>query len=123
MAENQASVAALTDRLAQSNAEVERLQCEVKRGESCIQEHRELLNVMRSNSEVVHKEVEAFLEELTTYRDTIDEMEVSNMSKYEMIRNLCETKIGAIKTEATKELARLQSDIEQKSLQNHEVIL
>lgn len=122
MAENQASVIALTDRLAQSNAEVERLQFEVKRSEDCIQKHRDLLNVMRNNSQIVHKEVETCLEELTTYRDMIDELEVSNMSNYDTIRNLCETKIGTIKNEATKEFTRLKNDIKQKSLQNDEVI-
>jgi len=122
MADNQASVIALTDRLAQSNAEVERLQCEIKRGEDCIQEHRDLLNVMRNNSQIVHEEVGACLEELTSYRNMIDELETSNMSNYDTIRNLCETKIGTIKNEATKEFTRLKNDINQKSLQNDEVI-
>ncbi|KAH0956184.1 hypothetical protein HN011_002950 [Eciton burchellii] len=121
MADNQASVIALTDRLAQSNAEVERLQCEIKRGEDCIQEHRDLLNVMRNNSQIVHEEVGACLEELTSYRNMIDELEASNMSNYETIRNLCETKIGTIKNEATKEFTKLKNDINQKSLQNDEL--
>jgi len=123
MADNQASVIALTDRLAQSNAEVERLHCEIKRGEDCIQEHRELLNMMRNNSQVVHKEVETCLEELISYRNVIDELEAGNMSNYDTIKNLCETKIGTIKNEATKEFTRLKNDIKQKSLQNDEVIL
>ncbi|XP_011341570.2 hyaluronan mediated motility receptor isoform X1 [Ooceraea biroi] len=121
MTENQASVMALTDRLAQSNAEVERLQCEVKRSEDCIQEHRDLLNVMRNNSQMVHKEVEACLQELATYRDMIGELEANNMSNYDTIRNLCETKIETIKSEATKEFTKLKNDIKQKSLQNDEL--
>lgn len=123
MAENQASVVALTDRLAQSNAEVERLQHELKRGEDCIHEHKDLLSAMRNNSQLVHEQVHALMEELDAQREMVNQLEASSLSEFEAIKPIFEAKIENLKQITTKEITRLQNDYENKSLQNDEVIL
>lgn len=122
MAENQASVVALTNRLAQSNAEVERLQHELKRGEDCINEHRNLLSVMRNNSQLVHEQVNTLMEELDAQREKVDQLEAGNLSEFESIKPIFEAKIENLKQIAAKEIAKLQNNYEKKSLQNDEVI-
>lgn len=123
MAENQASVVALTNRLAQSNAEVEKLQHELKRDENCIREHRDLLGVMRNNSQMVHEQVHVLMEELSAHRELVNQLETGNLSEFESIKSILETKIENLKQKTVKEIAGLQNDSEQKSLQNNKVIL
>ncbi|XP_012229058.1 putative leucine-rich repeat-containing protein DDB_G0290503 isoform X2 [Linepithema humile] len=121
MAENQASVVALTNRLAQSNAEVERLQHELKRDEDCIREHRDLLSVMRNNSQMVHEQVHVLIEELNAHRELVEQLETGNLSEFESIKSILETKIENLKQKAAKEIAGLQNDSEEKSLQNNKL--
>lgn len=123
MAENQASVLALTNRLAQSNAEVERLQHELKRGEDCIHEHKDLLSAMRNNSQLVHEQVHALMEELDAQREMVDQLEASSLSEFEAIKPIFEAKIENLKKITAKEITRLKNDCKKKSLQNDEVIL
>lgn len=122
MAENQASVAALTNRLAQSNAEVERLQYEVKRSEDCIREHKELLTAMRSNSQLVHEQVNSFMKELDAHRDLVDQHQSGNISQFDSLKSIFETKIQNLKQNAAKEITRLEDDSKLKTILNNEVI-
>lgn len=122
MAENQASVVALTNRLAQSNAEVERLQHELKRGEDYIDEHKDLLSAMRNNSQLVHEQVHALMEELDAHREMVDQLEISSLSEFDAIKPIFEAKIENLKQITAKEITRLKNDCEKKSLQNDEVI-
>lgn len=123
MAENQASVAALTNRLAQSNAEVERLQYEVKRSEDCIREHKELLSAMRTNSQLVHEQVHSFMRELDTHRNLVDQHQSGNLSQLDKIKSIFEAKIENLKQKAAKEISRLEDDTKLKSMLNDEVKL
>lgn len=123
MTENQASVVALTNRLAQSNAEVERLQDELKRGEDCIDEHKNLLNMMRNNSQLVHEQVHAFMEELDVQREMIDRLEAGSLSEFETVKPVFEAKIENLKQIIAKEITKLKEDCKKKSRQNDEVIL
>jgi len=123
MAENQASVAALTNRLAQSNAEVERLQYEVKRSEDCIREHKELLSAMRANSQLVHEQVHSFMRELDAHRDLVDQHQSGNLSQFDSIKSIFEAKIENLKQNAAKEIARLEDDAKLKTILNNEVML
>lgn len=123
MAENQASVAALTNRLAQSSAEVERLQYEVKRGENCIREHKELLGAMRTNSQLVHEQVHSFMQALDSHRDLVDQHQSDNLSQFDSIKSLFAAKIENLKQNAAKEISRLEDDAKLKSILNNEVIL
>ncbi|XP_031837028.1 uncharacterized protein LOC116428932 [Nomia melanderi] len=121
MAENQSSVAALTKRLAQSNAEVERLQRELKRGEDCINEHRDLLNIMRNNSQIVHVQVHALMEQLDAKKGLVNQLEIESLSEVESVRSIFEAKIEDLSDIVSKEMTRLISDCEAKDAQNAEM--
>ncbi|KYN07338.1 Laminin-like protein epi-1, partial [Cyphomyrmex costatus] len=121
MSENQASVVALTNRLSQSNAEVERLQYEVQLGENCIREHKELLNAMRSNSQLVHEQVHSFMKELDAHRDLVDQHQSGNISQFDSLKSIFETKIQTLKQDAAKEIARLEDDAKLKAILNNEL--
>ena len=121
MAENQASVAALTKRLAQSNAEVERLQHELKRGEDRIDEHRDLLSIMRNNSKIVHEQVRVLMEELDIKKGLVDQLEAESITEMESLKSVFEAKIGDFKNIATKKVAKLQAENDAKTAQNVEV--
>lgn len=95
MAENQASVAALTKRLTQSNAEVERLQHELKRGEDCINEHRDLLNIMRNNSEMVYVQVHTLMEQLDAKKGLVNQLEAESLNEVESIDRRFKTNSNA----------------------------
>ena len=120
-AENQSSVAALTNRLAQSNAEVERLQHELKRGEDCINEHRDLLNIMRNNSEMVHEQVNALMEKLAAKKELVNQLEIDSLSEVESMKLAFEAKIEDLKEIATKEVTKLQADCDAKDAQSVEM--
>ncbi|KAK2583461.1 hypothetical protein KPH14_009431 [Odynerus spinipes] len=121
MAENQASVAALSKRLAHSHAEVERLQHELKRGEDCVQEHRYLLTSMRNNSEMVHDHVHNIMKQLDAERELVDQLEAGSLSEFESLKSVFEVKIDDLQRAATKEITRLQEDIKKKSAENAEM--
>lgn len=114
---------ALTTSLAQSNAEVEKLQNELKHSEDCIREHRDLLNVMRNNKQLMDEQIQAILEELDIHREMVDKHQTNNISQFELIKSIFETQIEGLKQDAAKEISRLQNDCEQKSLKNDEVIV
>ncbi|XP_029045310.1 paramyosin-like [Osmia bicornis bicornis] len=121
MAENQASVAALTTRLAQSNAEVERLQHELKCGEDCINEHRDLLTIMRNNSQMVHEQMHTLMEQLNVRKGLVDQIEVESMNEIESAKSLFEAKIEDLKQIATKEVGKLKAECTAKTTENAEI--
>ncbi|XP_071864189.1 uncharacterized protein isoform X6 [Bombus fervidus] len=121
MAENQASVAALTKRLAQSNAEVERLQHELKRGEDCINEHRDLLSIMRNNSQIVHEQVHVLMDQLDAKKGLVDQLEAESLSELESLKSVFEAKIDDLKKIATRQVAKLQAENDAKTAQNIEM--
>ncbi|XP_076630472.1 uncharacterized protein LOC143346343 [Colletes latitarsis] len=121
MAENQASVAALTKRLAQSNAEVERLQRELKRGEDCINEHRDLLSIMRNNSQMVHVQVHTLMEQLDAKKGLVNQLEAESLSEVESIRTIFEAKFEDLREIVTNEVMKLQTDCDEKDAKNIEM--
>lgn len=121
MAENQASVAALSTCLAQSTAEVERLQLELQRGESSINEHRDLLSIMRNNSQMVHEQVHAIMEQLDAKKGLVDQLEAESLSEVQSMKSLFNAKIDHLKRVADKEIARLKADCDAKAVQNAEI--
>lgn len=123
MAENQASIIALSTRLVQSNAEVERLQYELKRDDERIDEYQDLFNIMRKNSQEVHDQVQTIMGELDIYKDLGNQLMTGNLPELESLKCIFEKKIESLKQNAAKEVSRLQKEIEQKSLQDEEVIL
>ncbi|XP_054005012.1 hyaluronan mediated motility receptor-like [Hylaeus anthracinus] len=121
MAENQASVAALTKRLAQSNAEIERLQRELKRGEDCINEHRDLLSIMHNNSQMVHVQVHTLMEQLDANKGLVNQLEAESLSEVESIRTIFEAKIEDLKQIVTNEVTKLKDDCDIKDADNAEM--
>lgn len=122
MAENQASVAALSKRLAQSHAEVERLQDELRRGEDCIHEHRDLLASMRNNSQMVHDQVHNIMKQLDAERQLVSQIEAGSLSEFESIKTIFEVKIDELQRVAAKEITRLREEMKKKSNENAEVL-
>lgn len=121
MAENQASVAALTTRLAQSTAEVERLQHELKLDKNCINEHRDLLSIMRNNSQMVHEQVHVLMEQLDVKKGLVDQLEAESLSEVESLRSILEAKIDDLRKIATREVAALQAENNEITAQNVEM--
>ena len=120
MAENQSSVAALSSRLTQNNAEGERLQHELKRGEDCINEHRDLLNIMRNNSKIVHGQVHALMEELDAKKGIVNQLKAASSSEVQSMKSLFEAKIADLEEIARKKVTKLQADCDAKDAQNVE---
>ena len=120
MAENQSSVATLTNRLTQNNAEGERLQHELKRGEDCINEHRDLLNIMRNNSKIVHGQVHALMEELDAKKGLVNQLKAESSSEVQSMKSVFEAKIEDLEEIATKKVTKLQADCAAKDAQNVE---
>lgn len=121
MTENQASVNALVERLAQSSAEVERLQRELKCGEACVKEHRDLLNAMRNSSKLVNEQVYSLMDQLHSKRGIIDQLEINNLADIDSIRVLFEAKIDNLQQVTAKEITRLNEECEKKTDENEEV--
>lgn len=109
--------------MAQSNAEVEKLQDDLKHSEVCIRKHRDLLSAMRNSSQLVDEQIHVVMKELDTHRELVDQHQINNLSQFESIKSIFETQIEDLKQKAAKEISRLQNDFEQKSLQNDEVII
>lgn len=108
--------------MAQSNAEVEKLQDDLKHSEICIREHRDLLSAMRNSSQLVDEQIHIVMKELDTQRELVDQHKIDNVSQLESIKSIFETQIEDLKQKAAKEISKLQKDFEQKSLLNNEVI-
>ncbi|XP_076245457.1 uncharacterized protein LOC143185990 [Calliopsis andreniformis] len=117
MAENQASVAALVKRLMQNNVEVERLQHELEHGESCINEYRDLLNIMHNNSEMVHVQVHALMEELDAKKGLVNQLETESSGEIDSLKTVFEAKIEDLEKKAAEQLANLQADDDAKATQ------
>ncbi|XP_015596114.1 hyaluronan mediated motility receptor [Cephus cinctus] len=121
MAENQASVAALSRRLAQSDAEVERLQRELECGEACIYEHRDLLSAMRNSSKLVHEQMHDLIVQLDAKRELIDQLEAGSVAEFETLKSLFGAKIESLKLVAANEMSRLQDDCAKEVVRSNEL--
>ncbi|XP_076636530.1 uncharacterized protein LOC143349289 [Colletes latitarsis] len=123
MAENQASVAALTQHLMQNDTEAEKLQQELKCNENRINGHRDLLSIMRNNSQMVHVQIHALMEQLNEKKGSVSELETEHFYEVESIKSIFETKIDGLRQAITKQVtlqvqAQLEADIDEKDAQN-----
>ncbi|XP_043266915.1 hyaluronan mediated motility receptor-like [Venturia canescens] len=117
MAENQASVAALSQQLSESNAEVERLQTIIKSGEESINEHRGLLSAMRNTSKILTKEVFTLMEQLDANKSIVDQLEAVNLAEIESVRSRIYAEIDSFKSTTVNEITRLQEENKKKDEQ------
>uniref|UniRef100_A0A0C9Q0V6 DDB_G0290503_1 protein n=1 Tax=Fopius arisanus TaxID=64838 RepID=A0A0C9Q0V6_9HYME len=119
MAENQATVAALSQRLAESTDELERVQEQLKSSEELITEQRDLLNNMRNSSKSVNEQLLSLIEKVNIKR--LDELEESNLLEIETLKNLFESKIEELKNVSQSELMILQDECKKKESKNAEL--
>lgn len=123
MAENQATVAALSQQLSESNAEVERLQTVIKSTEESINEHRTLLSAMRNTSKILTKEVFTLMEQLDANKTIVDQLEAVNLAEIESVRSRVYAEIDSFKATTLDEITRLREESDKKNEQITEVII
>ncbi|KAI4504568.1 hypothetical protein M0802_000118 [Mischocyttarus mexicanus] len=117
MTENQAAFAAVSEHLAQSNAEVERLQHELKRAEDSLQEHRDVLTSICNNSQMIQN----IMKQLDARRQIVNKIEADSISECESIKKIYELKIDEYQRKATKEINRLREQVKKKNSDNLEM--
>ena len=122
MAENQASVAALTRRLAQSEAEVEQLQKELQANESSIQEYREILETITNNSKKVENRVHNISNVIDEKVEVIDKMEVASITEIKSVQSMFDSKFENLRNVIIDELSKSQKNYDDKIKENLEVI-
>ncbi|XP_076383328.1 uncharacterized protein LOC117228356 isoform X2 [Megalopta genalis] len=121
MRENQALVITLTKHLAENNTDVEKLQRELKRGEDSVNEHHELLTIMRNNSKVVHSQIHDLMKEFDDKRVLVNQLESEKVNKIHVIKSVFEAKIQDLKQLTTKEVTQLHANCDKKDAQNAEM--
>lgn len=117
MTENKAAFTAVSERLAQSNAEVERLQYELRRSENSLQEHREALFAMYNSSQILQN----YTKQLDANREIVNQIEADSISECESMKKHYELKIDEFKQIATKEINLLRETVKKKSSENEEM--
>ncbi|XP_016839902.1 myosin-15-like isoform X1 [Nasonia vitripennis] len=121
MAENQASVAALTRRLAQSEAEVERLQRELQTKEGSLVGYRELLDNITSNSKMAQEQLDTITDKIDEKVEHISQMEVQSVNEINAAKTMFNAKIESLRTVTIEELAKVQKECQEKSERNAEL--
>lgn len=121
MAENQASIAALTRRLAQSEAEVERLQSELQAKEGSLIGYRDLFETMTENSKMIQEQLDTITDKLEEKSEHIDRMEEASVSEINAAKAAFSSKIDSLKSYTIDELAKAQKECQESSNLNSEV--
>ncbi|XP_051160963.1 hyaluronan mediated motility receptor-like isoform X2 [Leptopilina boulardi] len=121
MSENQASLAALSNRLAQSDNEVKRLQRELKINETTICEQRDLLLAKDNKIKNLEEQIQLISEQLKTKECLIDEIEENCRVEFQTIKLALEMKIDNVMETTAKEVSRLQEDCSNKTKLNIEL--
>ncbi|KAJ8676218.1 hypothetical protein QAD02_012004 [Eretmocerus hayati] len=121
MAENQASVAALTRRLAQSESEVERLQRELQTKEGSLIGYRELLENVTHNSKLVQDHLDTITDRIDEKMDLINQMEMNNVNEINAAKTVFNEKIDSLKGFTISELAKAQDECRLKNECNAEL--
>ncbi|XP_063993307.1 hyaluronan mediated motility receptor-like [Diachasmimorpha longicaudata] len=119
MAENQATVAALSQRLAESTQELERVQQELKSSEELIMEQNELLRNMRNSSKTVNDQLMSLIEKNDLKK--LDELEEANLLEIENLKSLFECRVDELKNVYQGEVRILQEELRKKGDQNVEL--
>lgn len=121
MAENQATVIAISERLAKSDTEVERLESELEWERTRLREHRDLLNTMRTNSNLAHDQMRTLLQQLDAKKEDIDQLVVDNVVKFDAMKTFFDGKIQELNDVAAAEITRLQAAYDKSNNYNKEV--
>lgn len=121
MCENQASIAALTEHLVQCNSEVDRLHEELKRGEDCLLEHKQLLESMKNNLQLVNDKFHGIIIQLNAKKDLVEQLEANTLTEFQSMKEIFKEKLEELKNTATNEITRLKEECDKKSNDNKEV--
>ncbi|XP_012264981.2 myosin-2 heavy chain, non muscle-like [Athalia rosae] len=121
MSENQATVTAISERLAESDSEVERLQAELEWEKTRLREHRELLNTMRANSTLAHEQMRSLLQQLDAKKEDIDQLVVDNVVKFDAMKSLFDAKIQELNDVTAVEITRLRAECDKSNDENKEL--
>lgn len=123
MAENQASVAALTRRLAQSEAEVDRLQEELQSKEGSLLGYRDLFETITQNSKLVQEQLDTITDKIDEKVELISQIEEKSVTEINEAKAAFTARIDDLKSDAIDELAKVQTECTATSARNAEVIL
>ncbi|XP_043467014.1 putative leucine-rich repeat-containing protein DDB_G0290503 isoform X2 [Leptopilina heterotoma] len=121
MSENQASLAALSNRLAQSDNEVKRLQRELEISDTSISDYRDLLSTMQNNVKHHQEQMQLISEQLKTKENLIDEIEENCRVEIQTIKLSLEKKIDTVMETTANEVSRLQEECTNKTKLNIEL--
>lgn len=121
MAENQASLSALSNRLAQSDTEVKRLQQELKINEASLCEHRDLLSTTQNNSKLLQEQIQSISDQLKAKESLIDEIEENCRIDIQSIKSALELRIDTVVKSTASEVSRLQEECSDKTKLNKEL--
>lgn len=121
MSENQASLAALSNRLAQSDNEVKRLQRELEISDASISDYRDLLSTMQNNVKHHQEQMQLISEQLKTKENLIDEIEENCRVEIQTIKVSLDKKIDTVMETTANEVSRLQEECTNKTKLNIEV--
>ncbi|XP_023316245.1 myosin-9-like [Trichogramma pretiosum] len=121
MAENQLSVAALTRRLEQSEAEVERLQRELVARDASLIGYRDLFDTITLNSKLVQEQLDSITDKIDEKVELISQMEEKSASDINEAKANFNAKIEYLKSTAIGELAKVQKECNFKSERNAEL--
>ena len=123
MAENQASVGALTRRLAQSEAEVERMQRELQLKESSLLGYRDVFESFTLNSQMVQEQLDSITDRIDEKVEYISQIEAKSANEINAAKSVLNAKIENLKSLTIDELTKAQMECKVKSERNAEVIL
>ncbi|XP_046624528.1 hyaluronan mediated motility receptor-like [Neodiprion virginianus] len=121
MAENQLTVSAISERLAKSDTEVERLQSELEWERIRLREHKDLLNTMRTNSTHAYDQLLNLLQQLDGKKEDIDQLVVNNVIKFDTMKSLFDAKIKELNDVAAAEITRLEAECDKANGYNREL--
>ncbi|XP_011502136.1 PREDICTED: centromere-associated protein E-like [Ceratosolen solmsi marchali] len=114
MSENQASVAALTHRLAQSEAEVERLQKELQTNEGSLTGYCDLFESIVQDSKMVQEELHSITNKVEEKVDIINQLEVQSVTEINTAKTAFNAKIENLKSVTIHELSKAQKECKSK---------
>lgn len=121
MEENQATVAALSARLADSNVEIERLQNELQINKDLVQEYRDSLEALQKSSTNVSENVQSLMKQMEEKRDLIEDLEINSIADIESLKIIFEEKIDKLTESSEMEISKIVNACIEKDHTNEKV--
>ncbi|XP_044010016.1 spindle pole body component 110-like [Aphidius gifuensis] len=109
MEDNQATVAALSKRLNDSNVEIERLENELKFNKDLVEEYKNSLDALQKSSNNVNEKLNSFITQMNSKKDLIEEIEINSIADIESLKIIFEEKIDKLKEISEQEILKIQN--------------